>query len=580
MDTALITGASRGLGLALARALARRGWRLVIDARGADALEAARAELAELTEVVAIAGDVADTEHRAGARRGRRRRASTCSSTTPACSARARSRRSPTTRWTSSSTCYRVNVVAPLALVQLALPRLRPGAGVVNVTSDAAVEPYEGWGGYGSSKAALEQLTRDPRAPSIRSCAIYAVDPGDMRTQMHQDAFPGEDISDRPPPEASVPGAARADRGRRCPSGRYRREIAAGRRHERGARASSCPQRAARRTSRPRRAAARDEVRLLVAARATAASRTRASPTCPTLLEPGDLLVVNTSATLPAALAARRRDGGGCTSRRLCRPRPRRRRRALGRRAARRRRRRTARGRAGERLRCPAGGEARAARAVRWAGSGCGSPRLRCPSRCSRTSPATAQPIRYGYVPERVAAGRLPDRLRARARAAPRCRAPGRPFTARARHALVARGVRGRADRAAHRRLLARARRGALPRALRGAGRDRRGSSTPSALGRPRDRRRHDGRAGARDRRRPDGTVHAGEGWTRLVITPERGAARGRRPAHRLARARGVAPADARGGRRPRARSSARTTRRSPRGYLWHEFGDSHLLLP
>jgi NAD(P)-dependent dehydrogenase (short-subunit alcohol dehydrogenase family) len=115
---------------------------------------------------------------------------------------------------------YRVNALAPLALVQAALPRLARGARIVNVTSDAAVEAYEGWGGYGSSKAALEQLTRVLAAehPELR---VYAVDPGDMRTQMHQEAFPGEDISDRPPPEESVPGLLALLEGD-LPSGRYR----------------------------------------------------------------------------------------------------------------------------------------------------------------------------------------------------------------------------------------------------------------------------------------------------------------------------------------------------------------------
>jgi len=115
---------------------------------------------------------------------------------------------------------YEVNVLAPLALVQEALPRLRPGAAILNITSDAAVEPYEGWGGYGSSKAALEQLTAILGAehPELR---VYAVDPGDMRTQMQQEAFPGEDISDRPPPEESVPGLLALIDGT-LPSGRYR----------------------------------------------------------------------------------------------------------------------------------------------------------------------------------------------------------------------------------------------------------------------------------------------------------------------------------------------------------------------
>src|SRR5262249_46374788 len=100
---------------------------------------------------------------------------------------------------------YRANVIAPLALIQAVQPELKPGARVVNVTSDAGVEPYAGWGGYGSSKAALEQLSAILAAenPTWR---VYWVDPGDMRTQMHQEAYPGEDISDRPLPEVSVPG--------------------------------------------------------------------------------------------------------------------------------------------------------------------------------------------------------------------------------------------------------------------------------------------------------------------------------------------------------------------------------------
>jgi NAD(P)-dependent dehydrogenase (short-subunit alcohol dehydrogenase family) len=104
--------------------------------------------------------------------------------------------------------------------VQRALPRIADGGAIVNITSDAAVEPYEGWGGYGSSKAALEQLTAilGAEQPSLR---VYAVDPGDMRTQMHQEAFPGEDISDRPEPEESVPGLVELITGT-LPSGRYK----------------------------------------------------------------------------------------------------------------------------------------------------------------------------------------------------------------------------------------------------------------------------------------------------------------------------------------------------------------------
>jgi NAD(P)-dependent dehydrogenase (short-subunit alcohol dehydrogenase family) len=116
---------------------------------------------------------------------------------------------------------YEVNTFAPLALTQLLLPRLRSDRGaVVNVTSDAAVEPYDGWGGYGSSKAALEQWTAIMGAeePDVR---VYAFDPGDMRTRMHQEAFPGEDISDRPEPETAVPALLRLITGD-LRSGRYR----------------------------------------------------------------------------------------------------------------------------------------------------------------------------------------------------------------------------------------------------------------------------------------------------------------------------------------------------------------------
>jgi NAD(P)-dependent dehydrogenase (short-subunit alcohol dehydrogenase family) len=219
MDTALITGGSRGLGLALARELARRGWRLVIDARGADALDAARAELAETTEVVAIAGDVADTEHlhalvqAAGPRIDLLVNNASVLGPSPQ-PALAEYPLGALER------VYRVNVLAPLALFQLALPALPAGACVLNVTSDAAVEPYAGWGGYGSSKAALEQLSSILGAehPDLR---IVAVDPGDMNTQLHQEAFPGEDISDRQPPEASVPGLLALVYGD-APSGRYR----------------------------------------------------------------------------------------------------------------------------------------------------------------------------------------------------------------------------------------------------------------------------------------------------------------------------------------------------------------------
>jgi NAD(P)-dependent dehydrogenase (short-subunit alcohol dehydrogenase family) len=218
MPTAIITGASRGLGLALAQALAERGWKLVLDARGAADLEQAARELRRDTDVAAIAGDVADEWHRGALMQTAGDRidllVNNASQLGP----------SPQPELASYPLAelervYGVNVLAPLALIQQALPLIPDGGRIINVTSDAAVEPYEGWGGYGSSKAALEQLTAILGAehPELR---VYAVDPGDMRTQMHQDAFPGEDISDRPPPEESVPGLLELIEGE-LPSGRY-----------------------------------------------------------------------------------------------------------------------------------------------------------------------------------------------------------------------------------------------------------------------------------------------------------------------------------------------------------------------
>jgi NAD(P)-dependent dehydrogenase (short-subunit alcohol dehydrogenase family) len=216
---AVITGASRGLGLALARELASRGWSLVIDARGADALEAARRELEDLTQVVAVPGDVGDEQHRRQliAAAGGRIDLLVNNASVLGPSPQPELAEYPLD---VLEHVYRVNVVAPLALVQLALPALPPGARIVNVTSDAAVEAYEGWGGYGSSKAALEQLTNVLAAehPELR---IYAVDPGDMNTQLHQEAEPGEDLSGLPAPEESVPGLLVLVEGE-LPSGRYR----------------------------------------------------------------------------------------------------------------------------------------------------------------------------------------------------------------------------------------------------------------------------------------------------------------------------------------------------------------------
>jgi NAD(P)-dependent dehydrogenase (short-subunit alcohol dehydrogenase family) len=220
MPTALLTGASRGLGRALARNLAADRWRLVLDARTAPELDAVAAELATAgAEVVALPGDVADPAHRIqlAAVTGDRLDLLVLNA-----SSLGQTPLPPLSGYDLAAfrAVLEVNTVAPLALTQLVLPALRAAAGtVLAISSDAAVEGYPGWGGYGASKAALDQLARvlGAEEPGL---AVYAVDPGDMRTRMHQEAFPGEDISDRPEPETVLP-ALRALLAARPPSGRY-----------------------------------------------------------------------------------------------------------------------------------------------------------------------------------------------------------------------------------------------------------------------------------------------------------------------------------------------------------------------
>ena len=219
---AVITGASRGLGLALARGLAAAGWSLVIDARDPAALDAAAASLPGSGRVIPLPGDITDPAHRAELR------------------AAAEDLGGPDLLVNNAGTlgasplpaiadypigelreAFEVNVLAPVALTQLLLPALRRrGGAVLSVTSDAAVEPYAGWGGYGAAKAALEQAS-NVLAAEENVVRVWWVDPGDIRTRMHQEAFPGEDISDRPLPEAVVPGFLRLIT-ERLPDGRYR----------------------------------------------------------------------------------------------------------------------------------------------------------------------------------------------------------------------------------------------------------------------------------------------------------------------------------------------------------------------
>ena len=218
MPIALITGASRGLGRAAAHTLARRGWSLIADARRADDLAGAMRGLAD---VVTVPGDVTDPGHRAelaaavGRAGGLDVLVNNASLLGP--SPQPLLRDYPLDEL---GRVYDTNVFAPLALIQLLTAPLAAAAGtIVNVSSDAAVEAYPGWGGYGSAKAALDQLTAVLAAeePSLR---CYALDPGDMRTDMHQQAFPGEDISDRPEPETVIPALLRLI-DERPPSGRY-----------------------------------------------------------------------------------------------------------------------------------------------------------------------------------------------------------------------------------------------------------------------------------------------------------------------------------------------------------------------
>jgi NAD(P)-dependent dehydrogenase (short-subunit alcohol dehydrogenase family) len=223
MDTpiAMVTGASRGLGRALAAGLAREGYDLIIDARDAPALDAAASQIrAAGGRVTAIPGDVTDPAHRAALAHAAAGRLDLLVNNAGTLGA------SPLPALADYPVgelraAFEANVIAPIALTQLVLPALRArGGAVLNITSDAAVEAYAGWGGYGAAKAALEQASNVLSAEEL-AVRVWWADPGDLRTDMHQLAFPGEDISDRPLPEQIVPAFLRLIT-QRLPSGRYR----------------------------------------------------------------------------------------------------------------------------------------------------------------------------------------------------------------------------------------------------------------------------------------------------------------------------------------------------------------------
>jgi NAD(P)-dependent dehydrogenase (short-subunit alcohol dehydrogenase family) len=218
--TALITGASRGLGRALARTLAERGWNLILTSRDAEDLRSVRDALAKLTHVAAIPGDVTDPDHRrelavlARGHNGLDAVINNAGALGPSPQPGLLDYPLDTLKWV-----FDTNVIAPLGVIQALRSDLKPHARIINVTSDAGVNAYPGWGGYGASKAALEQLSAILAAENTE-LRVYWVDPGDMRTNMHQAAYPGEDISDRPVPEERVPGFITLLEGD-LPSGRY-----------------------------------------------------------------------------------------------------------------------------------------------------------------------------------------------------------------------------------------------------------------------------------------------------------------------------------------------------------------------
>lgn len=219
---ALVTGGSRGLGRALAAGLLEQGWEVVIDGRDGTTLAAAVRDLGARQRLVAVPGDVSEPRHREELLREVMARGRLDLLVNNA------SELGPTPLPTLAEVplsaverVFTVNLLAPLALIQLTLPLLRQSAGrVVNVSSDAAVEAYPGWGAYAAAKAALDHLSAVLAAeePAVR---VYAVDPGDMATDLHRTAVPDQNLDDLPAPASVVPSLLRLIEGELA-SGRYR----------------------------------------------------------------------------------------------------------------------------------------------------------------------------------------------------------------------------------------------------------------------------------------------------------------------------------------------------------------------
>ena len=223
-DTALVTGAGTGFGLALTTALAHRGTAVIAVARDAERL---RDAVAGLPGVRPVPGDITDPAFRSTLAGAVPDRLDLLVHNAGALGP------SPLPRLAdypldALRAVLETTVVAPLGLTRLLLGPLRrsPEPAILTLSSDVAVEAYPGWGGYGTAKAASDRLAAQlaVEEPGIR---VHAFDPGDMRTAMHQAAFPGEDISDRPEPESVVPALLRL-LDERHPSGRYRAADLAG----------------------------------------------------------------------------------------------------------------------------------------------------------------------------------------------------------------------------------------------------------------------------------------------------------------------------------------------------------------